>query len=270
MKQDCDKLLKQLPDYLKDNLTEEQKAEFENRLAVSSCKDEFESLREVWQRLLSMPDAEPGEAVQTRFHAMLEAYKTGEQHAHQRVGLGELTNRWLERWWPRQPVFQMALALGLLVCGVFLGSRFNSSAGGELGDLRGEVSDLRRLVATSLLQSQSPSERLRGVSYSNRLEQPDESVLRTLLNTMDYDPNLNVRLAAVDALSAFYDQELIRHGALESLERQSSPLLQIALIDLLVQQEERRSLKLLKAIQGQESVEQMVRQHAGKAIQQLE
>ena len=270
MKSDCDKLLKQLPDYLKGNLSAEEHAAFEARLAASGCKDEFDALRDVWLRLAAAPEVEPGPAVSARFYAMLDAYKAGVEHASQEVRITDVVNRWLERRWPRQPVFQMAIAICLLLLGLFAGSRFSAEGVQSTHDLRSEVMDLRLLVATSLLQSQSPSERLRGVSFSHELERPDERVLQTLLNTLNYDRNLNVRLATVDALSGYYDREMIRGGLLESLANQNSPLLQIALIDLLVTKEEQGSVALIRAIHENDSVQQAVRAYAGRAIERLE
>lgn len=264
-----DKLMEQLSDYLKDNLSPQERADFEARLATASNKEEVEGLRDMWLKLQSLPEAEPDATMHPRFYAMLEAYKAGQQHAAAKAGLRDVINRWLERWWPRQPVMQFGLALALLVAGLFVGNRLGAG-NGDLSTLRREVGDLRQMVAISLLQSQSSSDRLRGVTYSNRIERPDESTLSALMNTLNYDPNLNVRLATVDALSAFYDREIIRQGLLESLNRQSSPMMQIALIELLVAQEEKRSIEILEQFINSEKLDQAVRQRASKAIEQLQ
>ena len=46
-----------------------------------------------------------------------------------------------------------------------------------MAQLRGQVESLRQLVALSMLQEQSPSARLRGVTYSYQIAQPDPQVL---------------------------------------------------------------------------------------------
>jgi hypothetical protein len=102
-------------------------------------------------------------------------------------------------------------------------------------ELREEVRHTRQLVALSLLQQQSASERLKGVDWSNRMTRPDPQVLSALLHTVNYDQNVNVRLAALDALHQSANNEMVRRGLVESLDRQTSPLVQIALIDLLVE-----------------------------------
>ena len=61
---------------------------------------------------------------------------------------------------------------------------------------------MRQLVTLSLLQQQSAGDRLQGVNWSYRVEQPDTAVLAALLTTVNHDPNVNVRLAAVLKTSA--------------------------------------------------------------------
>src|SRR5438128_11544340 len=79
-----------------------------------------------------------------------------------------------------------------------------------LAQLREEMSSMKQLVTLSLLQQQSASDRLRGVEWSCRLAQPDEHVLSALLRALDSDPNVNVRLAAIDALHRFASDATVR------------------------------------------------------------
>ena len=76
-----------------------------------------------------------------------------------------------------------------------------------MAQLRGQVENLRQMVALSMLQQQSPSARMRGVTYSEKIAQPDPQVLDALLQAVNHDSNVNVRLSAVDALAE------VRHRA---------------------------------------------------------
>ena len=126
-----------------------------------------------------------------------------------------------------------------------------------------------QLVTLSLLQQQSASERIRGLSWSQRVSQPEPQVLSALLQVLDYDPNANVRLAAVDALQQFSDQPMVRQGLVQAVTRQSSPLVQIALIDLLVQIQEKRSVDTFKRMIADENLNDAVKQRAERALKQL-
>ena len=129
---------------------------------------------------------------------------------------------------------------------------------------------MRQLVTLSLLQQQSPSERLRGVSWSYQVGQPDSEVLDALLQTLNHDPNVNVRLAAVDALSSFFDRAMVRQGLVQSLAKQNSPLIQIALVDLMIEQREQLAVNTFRQLEQDKETNQAVRQRIEWGIQQLE
>ena len=140
---------------------------------------------------------------------------------------------------PRRPAYQIALSLVLIAAGLgggyLLNVRSRSAARTEVAGLKSEVDDMRRIVAVSLLKQASPSERLMGVSWSARIDRPGDEIIATLLDTLNQDSNVNVRLAAVDALYLFYDHPEVKQGLLNSLARQTSPLVQLSLINLLVE-----------------------------------
>ena len=86
---------------------------------------------------------------------------------------------------------------------------------------------MSQAVTLSLLEHQSASERLRGVSWSSGLE-PDDRVLTALVEAAERDPSVNVRLAAVEALGAHLERPLVRSGLLRSLEARPGPYVQMA------------------------------------------
>ena len=80
------------------------------------------------------------------------------------------------------------------------------------------------------------------------MENPANETLEALLYTLNHDPNLNVRLSAVDALYLFTGHPLVKQGLLDSLHKQTSPLVQIALIDLIADMREKQAIKSLKEL----------------------
>src|SRR5205085_12402481 len=132
----------------------------------------------------------------------------------------------------------------------------------EVAQLRGELYNMRQLVTLSLLQQQSAGDRLQGVNWSYRVEQPDTAVLAALLTTVNHDPNVNVRLAAVDALRNFSDSAVARKGLMQALGKQSSPLVQIAILDQLVELRERSAAAPVKLLLSGENLNSEVKQRA--------
>src|ERR1043165_9398022 len=102
------------------------------------------------------------------------------------------------------------------------------------------------MVALSLMQQQSATDRLKGVSWSYRLQEPSADVLHALLDTLMHDSNVNVRLATVDALRQFGNQPVVRRGLVDAMARQESPMVEISLIDLAVDLRESESIVALR------------------------
>ena len=129
---------------------------------------------------------------------------------------------------------------------------------------------MRQMVALSLLQQQSASERLRGVSWAYRSEPTDGKVLDALVTAVNHDTNVNVRLAAVDALRTFAGSPVARQAMVESLSRQEAPLVQVALIDWLVDVNDRNAAGGLRELASGASVNDGVKQRAQWALERLQ
>jgi HEAT repeat protein len=139
----------------------------------------------------------------------------------------------------------------------------------EVASLHEELRSMRQLVVISMLQQQSASERLQGVSYSRAQTEPDPKVLNALLHTMRYDNSVDVRLAALDALSHYGSRQDVRKGLMDSLQEQQSPLVQVALIDVLVDLHDASAVDRLKRLQKDPKTDPSVRKRADWGIQQL-
>jgi hypothetical protein len=265
-------------DGIRDLLAEEQagtlegkaRAELESHLReCAACREERTSLDRLWTMLAEMPPVGPGAAVRPRFYAMLEGYRQGLDRKLHPTPATSAPRSWPGLGFWRRPAFQFGLAGVLIVASFAGGYLFRGGRNGqaELADLREEVHEMRRMVTMSLLSQQSASERLKGLSWSAQVEQPDPEFLSTLLHTLDYDPNVDVRLSAVDALARFAQDPGVRQGIIKSLARQNSPMVQIALIDLLVQLHEHQSADVLRQLTNDANQNQLVRQRALRGLQ---
>jgi HEAT repeat protein len=165
------------------------------------------------------------------------------------------------------------MAAGLLLAGILCGRYLpQAGAGGnlEMAQLRVQVENLHQMVAISMLQQQSPSARMRGVTYTEKITQPDPQVLDALLQAVNHDANVNVRLSAVDALQKFATGPEVALAMVNSIPEQESPLVQIALIDMLVQLDARGAAPGLARISKDMKMDEMVRQRAAWALHKME
>ena len=129
---------------------------------------------------------------------------------------------------------------------------------------------MRQMVALSLIQQQSASDRIRGVNWSYQLPKPGSEFLTVLLDTLMHDTSVNVRLATVEALRQFGDQPVVRRGVVQAMSQQESPMVQIALIDLAVDLKEKDSIDTLRQLTQNAKLDGAVRERAQKGISELE
>ena len=182
----------------------------------------------------------------------------------------EHTFSWLPDWWYHSAV-QLAGATLLVLLGVALGFwlRPTSAYETQLTALSGEVQRMREMMILTLLEQPSATQRLKAVSISTELSQTDEKIYQALLKTLNHDPQVNVRLAALDALLDYADQPLVRQGLIEAIPQQESPLVQITLAETMVQLQEKRSVDELRTLLRQQSLNEDAEQEIKKSIQQL-
>ena len=165
-------------------------------------------------------------------------------------------------------ILQGLAAAALVLIGIGIG-RYTTGTSSEMTAMRSEMHDLREMVSLSLMQQQSASERIRGVTWTGQLDRPSSEIVSALLDALMHDQNVNVRLATIDALERFASRDDVRRGTIEAIERQPSPLVQIALIDFMVKTNERESAATLRRLAQDPQVNDAVRARAAWGLQQL-
>ena len=130
---------------------------------------------------------------------------------------------------PRR-VQRVAAVVLLLAAGFAIGriadSTRSSASGEDVARLQG------RLVRTQL-QLPAPTARLEAIYITETMQELDDEIVQALLNAVRNDPNINVRLAAIDALSRFVADGHVRRGLEDALPRQKSPLTRTSLSEVL-------------------------------------
>lgn len=258
---ECREVNRLLTEYLTGELdADTQEAVDLHRESCAACREEARELGQIWSALESVETPRPSQGARERFSAALAAYEAGRH-----------STRW--SGWPL--LAQAAAAILFLIGGILIGlearpgTPATPDTAGGLDDLRAEVRQLRELVAESMLQQRSASQRLRGVSWAAGLGDPDSAVVASLLETLESDPNVNVRLAVVDVLGRFVTQTEVRSRILQTLPYQRSPLVQVSLIDLLVEARDARSIPVLEQILQNETLHPAVRDRALRGIAEL-
>jgi hypothetical protein len=226
-----------------EQLAEEGHADAEHLQACADCR--AEAL--LWKRMGDIPVDDPGPSLRPRFDSMLEAWQDGRDA--RRTG--------------SQPVHyfaQIAAAVALVLAALLAY---------ELWNVHRELANTRELVALSLLQHESASDRLQGVSWTTRVGRPNPEVLGALIDTLKHDNSVDVRLAALDALARYDNQPAVREGVAASLDAQQSPMVQIAVVDYLVDHGDRDAVGRLRKFGQAPGLLPVVRQRVEWGINKL-
>jgi anti-sigma factor RsiW len=269
----CEQIAELLPDYLQGTLRPDQQHSVESHL--EQCADCSEEVA-IWRKLSLLPVDQPSPVSRARFEAMLQAYQAG--RSNQPADDPQWRKRapswkWNVFHWLRSPVGAMAWSAALLAIGVFAGLHFagpKESHPQDLAAMQSELASMKQLVVLSMLQQQSASARLEGVTWSTRDQQLDPQVLSALLHTLRYDASVDVRLAALDALSRHGRQPQVHKGILDSLQQDQSPLVQVALIDLLLEWRDPDAAQRLQALLQAPNLNPTVRQRIQWAKSKLD
>jgi hypothetical protein len=275
------KLVKELfADAVAETLDERAKDDLEAHLSCcASCREEIANLQSTWDKLALLREQKPSAALDERMQMTLDAYREGMKQAECQAAQRRqtLAERLLGLWPKRLPLqFAMAVllfALGLILSPGILRRQHDPGTAAinpsTIAQLREEIATMKQLLTLSLLEQPSASERLRGVEWTSRLDQPDAQVFSVLLRVLELDPNVNVRLAALDALQQFHNYSRVRKGLIGALERSQPPSVQIDLIEAMVRGNEKDSIAVIKALLQNVNTDPIVRERAEWALQKL-
>jgi hypothetical protein len=269
----CEEIGELLPDYLQGRLRADQAAEVEKHLMECAACGEEAAL---WKKLALLPEEQPSPALESRFKAMLESYQEGrweKTNLASEKSKARVPMLWGLVNWRQIPVAAVVWACLFLICGFLIGRQYdrgpNADLQQKLATLEGELAATRQTVALSMLQQQSASQRLEGVSWSTRLPEPDPKVMGALMHTVRFDNSVDVRLAALDALSRYADRPEVRRELVDVLQTTQSPMVQVALIDLLVDLHDKSAVPQFRKFQQDPNVNPTVKKRVDWGIQQL-
>ena len=165
---------------------------------------------------------------------------------------------------------QIAAAAALLIIGFGIGRIPSGNASSsELLALHNEIQSLKEVTLSSTLQQYSASERIMAVNQIESVQSINPDLLKTLINTFNSDESPSVRYAALQALSKYADNGNVRAELVKALDAQTDPLIQISLISILVEVDERSAIAPLKDIIKNENATPEVKQQAELAIEVL-
>jgi len=209
---------------------------------------------------------EPSAAMHRKFQALLgDAKKAQSVKAIPAARPPRLFLRPYPGLFPR-----LAVGLCLIVVGWFLGYQVTPRPErAHLDLLDKEVREMKKTIMLSKLDNPSAAERMRAVHFAQDLPGPDDAILAALIQTMNGDPNVNVRLVAVEALARYAGHPKVREALIQAIVRQESPLVQLALADVMLALNEKRAVEPFRKVIADPLVDYSVKSKLETRVRQL-
>ncbi|RDY60044.1 HEAT repeat domain-containing protein [Flagellimonas nanhaiensis] len=254
MSADNKHISKLIPDYLDNNLEPSDRKKVEEHLSeCGECQIELEETKKLFVAFDTTIEV-PSDRLTSKFDEMLQA----EKEASGKV-VSFFPKKEKSQW--AGNLLKVAASIALLVASFQMGGVFQQKKSNEdMLVLRNESLQMKQTAMLSLMENQSASKRIQGVSYIDEFENPDEAIIDALANRLLFDDNDNVRLTASEALAKFATSETVKNVFIEALGKEKNPSIQIAIIQILVGIQEKKAIAPMKKLLEQEDTHPFIKE----------
>ncbi|MBS1506212.1 MAG: HEAT repeat domain-containing protein [Bacteroidetes bacterium] len=260
-----EKLESLLIDYFDGQLNEADRTIVENELAQNESTSKlYHQLQQVMNLMDHSTNVAPSLSMRENFEKSLQAEISKSENPIESSAKGKQV--FFTNW-----MIRAAAAVALIMVGVAIGRWINTTreTNQAIAELKEQVEANKKAMLIMLENQQSASQRVMGATVAYQLPQADDEIVNVLVKTMNEDPNTNVRLTALEALGKFYQQPHVRKELINALTAQKDPMVQIALIRLMVQMKEKQVVDELQKITRQENIMKAVKDEAHVGILKL-
>jgi len=290
----CKEIQAKLIDWLDGSLDADTAAAItEHVAACEECSREAKELKELLATMKDSPLEVPPAVLRESFDTMLlselnmlttaniiQEFPAGGQDEKGKSGHSSLSGQESLSGRPGKiirlpfaaPVWRVAAAIILLAGGIGIGMALKSRPAPEVSTnetlvaLRQEVKEMKEEVMLNMIDDESASQRIKAVSYSEDMSSPNQQVIDVLVNTLNRDKNVNVRLAALYSLQRFSDRRSVRDSLVNSLRMQTEPIIQVVLINLLAEKRDTRAIKPIQDIMTDKKTLKEVKDAAQRSL----
>ena len=174
--------------------------------------------------------------------------------------------------WPA--IAKIAAAVALLLVGYGIGQvnqpDTTSIAGTDSTDNTSMLAlqEDMRAVKQMLASGTTTGQRLQVVNNAAQVpaNQVSNELLLALIQTLHFDDNVNVRLAAAEALLQYSDNPIVRQALARSLSLQTDPNVQMLLISGLTSLQEKTAVPVMEEMLQSDSLQPIVKQQLEESI----
>lgn len=226
--------------------------------------EELEDLKAIHDNLILEKTEVPTKEMQSVFYQNLDKEK------NELANTSAPKSNWWNSLFPQDfAKINWGFGMMTLLVGLFLGSFFNSGSTERIDVLATQLQKTQETMMMALLEKESSRDRLKAVKISNKMTDVSGPVVEALLRTLNNDENVNVRLAAIEALADFSQNPKVRKGLIDAIQYQDSPMVQLTLAELMVFLQDKKSVEEFKNLMKKKDIPTEVKNQLEEKIKVL-
>lgn len=249
----CEEVQISLPEYVDGKLDERTSGEVRGHLeCCDTCRKLYTELNSFLTFMGSIPEIDPPEGMKDEFLQMAES----EEMPVQRKTL----------------VFPLWMKVAAVIVVVFgswwAGFRTGSDDRDEKNkQMANELDQLKQQVLLASLRDYTGPQKIEAVYNIGVSAEVSDELIDALVYTMNTDKNVNVRLAAINALSGMMNKnKRVKTELIRSLSVQENSLLQISLIQVLTESGVKEAKEKIKSLTESDKTDESVKAFARDMI----
>jgi hypothetical protein len=252
----CEEIKINLPEYIDGKLDEKTSRAVRAHLETCNvCNELHSELSSFLSFTSSFAEVVPPSGMKEEFLEMMEA-EMPQKHKHI-----VMVPAWLK------VAAVIAIALVTYSSGYYLGSEK-----GKVQQQQMEVAlnQSKQQVLLASLQDFTGPQKIEAVYSISQSGQSGDALIDALVATMNSDKNVNVRLAAINALTGMIAKnQRVKTELIRSLSLQDNPLLQISLIQVLTESGVKEARKEIESIARSEKTDENVKAFAKDMVKAI-
>jgi len=259
----CKEVENNIVDYVDNQLSVEHSEIIKSHIeSCAQCKIDYEETTKLLVEFNKETTQIPSAKLRSNFYDMLEEEK--------RLSESKVVTLQSDKGFNFKMAFQIAASFLLLFLGFYAGNYSSQKkTSEEIATLEQQTVELKENMMLAMIDNRSASKRIKAVNYSEEIKHLDQKILNVLVDRMHNDTNINVRLAAAEALAKYSETELVKKAFIEALTTETDPSLQITIIEFLVKIQDERALEPMQQLLDQPETPDFVKEHANTGILQI-
>jgi len=206
-------------------LTEREAEAFGEELTHHpELKEDFEFFDTAWKKMDAFQIGDPSDELRTKFYDKLNKELTTDEKSVKKTLARVFEHMIRPAFLIRSSFGLLLLAVGFILGGEFARPATNMNQAANQEDVLGRSNLSDYIPATSRLEE----------VFSAAQKTGGDNTVNLLLQTLSSDPNINVRVVALEELNEYAHDPKVRQQLVKLIKQETSPLVQMELVNTIL------------------------------------